>query len=43
MTDNSPANHHDDDHAGPVKTPKQLLLAVFFSFIVPIFAILGLV
>ena len=43
MTDNSPANHHDDDHAGPVKTPKQLLLAVFFSFIVPIFAIIGLV
>ena len=39
MSDNSPA----EDHTGPIKNPKQLLVAVFFSFIVPIFAIIGLV
>jgi cytochrome c5 len=33
----------EEAHTGPIKTPKQLLLAVFFSFIVPIFAIIGLV
>jgi len=30
-------------HSGPIKTPKQLLLAVFFSFVIPVFAIIGLV
>jgi len=30
-------------HAGPIKNPKQLLLAVLFAFVVPIFAIIGLV
>lgn len=30
-------------HTGPIQNPKQLLLAVFFSFVVPIFAIIGLV
>jgi cytochrome c5 len=34
---------HDDAHTGPIKTPKQLLAAVFFSFVIPIFAIIGLV
>ena len=43
MSDNSQANVHDEGHVGPVKTPKQLLLTVFFSFVVPIFAIIGLV
>jgi cytochrome c5 len=43
MSDNSHANVHDEDHTGPVKNPKQLLLAVFFSFVVPVFAIIGLV
>lgn len=33
----------DEGHSGPIKTPKQLLAAVFFSFVVPIFAIIGLV
>ena len=33
----------EEAHTGPIKTPKQLLLAVFFSFIVPIFAIIALV
>ena len=32
-----------DAHSGPIKNPKQLLVAVFFSFVVPIFAIIGLV
>ena len=43
MSDNSPATVHEEAHTGPVKNPKQLLLAVFFSFVVPIFAIIGLV
>ena len=34
---------NEEDHTGPVKNPKQLLMAVFFSFIVPIFIIIGLV
>lgn len=37
------ANDHDEVHTGPIKTPKQLLLAVFFSFVVPVFVIIGLV
>lgn len=43
MSDNSPANVHEDDHSGPIKTPKQLLQAVLISFVVPIFIIIGLV
>ncbi|MDO8252139.1 MAG: c-type cytochrome [Rhodoferax sp.] len=43
MSDNKPATVHDEDHTGPVKNPKQLLLTVFFSFVVPIFVIIGLV
>ena len=34
---------HEVAHTGPIKTPQQLLAAVFFSFVVPIFAIIGLV
>lgn len=41
------ANPHEhaaeEAHSGPIKNPKQLLVAVFFSFVVPIFAIIGLV
>lgn len=36
-------NHHEEAHTGPIKTPKQLLIAGFFSFVVPIFVIIGLV
>lgn len=36
-------NTHEEAHTGPIKNPKQLLLAVFMSFVVPIFAIIGLV
>jgi cytochrome c5 len=43
MSDHSNATVHDEAHTGPVKNPKQLLLAVFFSFIIPIFVIIGLV
>ena len=43
MSDNNPASDHEEDHTGPVKNPKQLLLTVFFSFVVPIFVIIGLV
>jgi cytochrome c5 len=44
MSNNSNATGHDDEaHTGPIKTPKQLLLAVLFSFVVPIFLIIGLV
>lgn len=43
MSDNSPANVHAEVHTGPVKNPKQLLLAVFFSFVIPVFVIIALV
>jgi cytochrome c5 len=33
----------EEAHTGPIKTPKQLLLAVFLSFVVPVFIIIGLV
>ena len=38
-------HHHDDDgpHEGPIKTPKQLILAVFFAFVIPIIGIILLV
>lgn len=41
MSDNSHAD--EAAHIGPIKNPKQLLIAVFFAFLVPIFAIIGLV
>ena len=40
MSETNPA---EDSHSGPIKNPKQLLVAVFFSFVVPIFVIIGLV
>ena len=33
----------DEAHTGPIKTPKQLLIAVLFSFLVPVFVIIALV
>ena len=41
----SDAQHADDSshHEGPIKTPKQLILAVIFSFLVPIVGIVLLV
>ncbi len=32
-----------DNHDGPIKTPQQLLWTVFFSFVAPVFIIIGLV
>lgn len=43
MSDKQHAADHEEEHTGPVKNPKQLLMAVFFSFVVPIFVIIGLV
>lgn len=43
MSNNSNTTAHDQAHTGPIKNPKQLLLAVLFSFVVPIFVIIGLV
>ncbi len=34
---------HEEEHTGPIKNPKQLLVAVFFSFVAPVFIIIGLV
>lgn len=42
MTDINTSGH-EEAHTGPIKNPKQLLLAVFFSFVVPVFVIIGLV
>ena len=42
----SAAHEHeelDGPHEGPIKTPKQLILAVLYSFLVPIFGIVLLV
>jgi len=36
-------NHPEEAHTGPIKTPKQLLLVVAYSFILPVFVIIGLV
>jgi cytochrome c5 len=43
MSDNNHAPALDEDHTGPVKNPKQLLVTVFFSFVLPIFVIIGMV
>jgi cytochrome c5 len=36
-------NHHEEAHTGPVKTPKQFLMMVGYSFVLPVFIIIGLV
>ena len=46
MSDNSQQHAETgahEAHTGPIKNPKQLLLAIFFSFVIPVFAIIGLV
>jgi cytochrome c5 len=43
MSENDHSTAHEEGHTGPVKTPKQLLLVVFYSFVIPIFAIIALV
>ena len=39
----SDSSHYEENHTGPIKNPSQLLGAVFLSFVVPIFLIIGLV
>jgi cytochrome c5 len=43
MSANDPTTAHEEGHTGPIKTPMQLLLTVFYSFVVPVFAIIALV
>ncbi len=43
MSDNHLAPVDDEDHTGPIKNPRQLLLAVVFAFVIPIFVIVGIV
>jgi cytochrome c5 len=44
MSDSTHDSTHDEEaHTGPIKTPKQLLLMVFFAFVIPVFIIFGLV
>ncbi len=42
MSDKSHDQAHED-HTGPVKNPKQMLMLSFASFIIPVFIIIGLV
>ena len=37
------SNQYEEDHTGPVKTPAQFVQLAFFSFVLPIFMIIGLV
>jgi cytochrome c5 len=43
MTAAHETNEIDGPHEGPIKTPKQLILAVLYAFVVPIFGIILLV
>jgi cytochrome c5 len=43
MTAAHEPNDIDGPHEGPIKTPKQLILAVLYAFVVPIFGIILLV
>ena len=43
MSDALPPHDQDDPHEGPIKTPKQLILAVLYSFVVPVVVIVLLV
>lgn len=36
----SDAQHHEENHEGPIKTPKQLVVTVVASFVVPIVIII---
>ena len=43
MSDAHPPHDHDGPHEGPIKTPKQLILAVLYAFVIPIVVIVLLV
>ena len=38
--DHGHGDGHEEAHTGPIKTPKQLMWAVFFAFVVPIVVII---
>ena len=42
MSNSNPTPAHEEGHTGPIKSPKQLLVALFFSFVVPISVIVSL-
>lgn len=43
MSDATSTTHDDGPHEGPIKTPKQLILAILYAFVVPIAVIVLLV
>ncbi|MFT4267470.1 MAG: c-type cytochrome [Xenophilus sp.] len=43
MSDTAQLHATEEAHTGPIKTPKQLLMTVFFAFVAPILVIVGLV
>jgi cytochrome c5 len=43
MSDAQNQHEHDGPHEGPIKTPKQLILAVLYAFVVPVIVIVLLV
>ncbi|MEP7100309.1 MAG: c-type cytochrome [Burkholderiales bacterium] len=43
MSDAHNTHDHDGPHEGPIKTPKQLILAVLYAFVVPVIVIVLLV
>ncbi|OQC18004.1 c-type cytochrome [Candidatus Skiveiella danica] len=43
MSANGQDSSHEEAHTGPIKTPKQLLLASLYAFVAPVFIIIGLV
>ena len=43
MSANDHTTLHNEDHSGPIKTPKQFLIASALFFVLPIFIIIGLV
>ena len=38
----TPHDHDDGPHEGPIKTPKQLILAILYAFVVPVIVIIML-
>ena len=36
------SEHHEEAHTGPIKTPKQLMIACVLAFVVPVFMSIGL-
>ena len=42
MSDAPTPQDHDGPHEGPIKTPKQLILAVLYAFVVPVIVIIML-